>query len=336
MARLISKQCDELLKETSRSFFLTLKVLPKKSRSPIGMLYLLARLADTIADSEVGDANELVSALTEYNEFVQGRGETLPTMTHLASIQTNPAEARLLNNVEIVVAALSGFSQSDQNRIKTCLDIIVGGQTLDLTRFRLAESEGLVTLSDDAELDDYAYRVAGSVGEFWTHLSLDHHFSVGEEEVLLFERAVRFGKALQLINILRDIPEDLSLGRCYIPAVRLSEVELTPESLGDAENYERFQPLYDQYLDVAVAHLDAAVDYIGMIPYRQFRLRLACMLPVLIGQRTLQLLRAGNVLDGEQRIKVSRAEVKRFRNRTLLSLVSRRKSRRLLNELRRV
>ncbi len=301
------------------------------------MLYLLARLADTIADTEAGDANELVAALSQYNDFVQGRAATLPDLNSLAAIQKNSNEADLLRNVEAVASSLSLFSPSDRERIKTCLDIIVSGQTLDLTRFRLAPEEGFTTLASDDELDDYAYRVAGSVGEFWTHLSLDHHFTLDDEdEVLFFERAVRFGKALQFINILRDIPEDLSLGRCYIPERRLAEVGLTVESLNDPDNHVDFKALFDGYLDIAVSHLDAAVEYISMIPHRHFRLRLACMLPVLIGQRTLHLLRMRNVLDSRERIKVSRSEVKRFRYRALLALPFRGRSSGLLNELRHV
>ncbi|HIB24245.1 MAG TPA: hypothetical protein EYO22_06000, partial [Candidatus Poseidoniales archaeon] len=54
MAKIISPEIDSLLEQTSRSFYLTLKVLPTKIRGQIGLLYLLARLADTIADSASG------------------------------------------------------------------------------------------------------------------------------------------------------------------------------------------------------------------------------------------------------------------------------------------
>ena len=54
------------------------------------------------------------------------------------------------------------------------------------------------------------------------------------------------------------------------------------------------------------------------------------MLPVLIGQRTLTLLRTQNVLDAENRIKVLRPEIKRLKNKTLFSMFSRRKSLKLL------
>jgi farnesyl-diphosphate farnesyltransferase len=337
MGILISREIDTLLEETSRSFFLTLKVLPKKIRGQIGMLYLLARLADTIADSSDGDTNKLLQSIESYNAFAQGNSTTPPDLAELSKNQNDISEANLLNNVAEVVSCLGQFSNSDQARIRTCLDIIVGGQTLDLSRFGFAEQNTITSLDTDDELDDYTYRVAGSVGEFWTHLTLDHLVSVNpEEEKMLFEYGVRFGKALQLINILRDIPEDLILGRCYIPEPKLAEIGLSSKDLLDSDNMESFRPLFDSYIDKAADHLNAAVDYIGMLPHRQYRLRIACMLPVLIGQRTLILLRQGNVLNSEGRIKVLRPEIKQMRNKTLFAIFSRRRSRNLLNKNRNI
>ena len=185
------------------------------------------------------------------------------------------------------------------------------------------------------ELDDYAYRVAGSVGEFWTRMTLNHLFETDEEtELAMFEKGVRFGKALQLINILRDIPADLRMGRCYIPSKSLSDIGMEPMDLLDAENMGRFKPLFDSCIDVAESHLDAAVEYIGMLPHSQFRLRGACMLPVLIGQRTLALLRDGNVLEPSNRIKVTRDEINGLLKTVAFAVPFAKKSRELLSQYR--
>jgi len=45
---------QDVLKGVSRSFYLTLRVLPKKLREPIGLAYLLARTADTLTDRLAG------------------------------------------------------------------------------------------------------------------------------------------------------------------------------------------------------------------------------------------------------------------------------------------
>ena len=154
------------------------------------------------------------------------------------------------------------------------------------------------------------------------------------KEAQLFENAVRFGKALQLINILRDLPEDLRMGRCYLPTAVLSEHDITPENLLEPATMERFRPVYDSYLDKTVAHFDAAAAYIDMLPFSQFRMRGACTLPVIIGLKTVTLLRQQNVLDAEYRIKVGRPEIKRMTRQTALALPSRRRTQKLISSYR--
>ena len=335
MSELLDPELDSILEGTSRSFYLTLKNLPSGLRSQVGLLYLLARTSDTIADSERGFPAQRLQALERYNEYVQGNSSTLPDLSELAQLQRIASERKLLERVGDTVACVGRFSDQDQQHIRHCLNIIVGGQSLDLKRFANAGEEQIVALADDVELDDYAYRVAGSVGEFWTRMTLNHLFETDEEtELAMFEKGVRFGKALQLINILRDIPADLRMGRCYIPSKSLSDIGMEPMDLLDAENMGRFKPLFDSCIDVAESHLDAAVEYIGMLPHSQFRLRGACMLPVLIGQRTLALLRDGNVLEPSNRIKVTRNEINDLLKTVAFAVPFAKKSRKLLSQYR--
>jgi farnesyl-diphosphate farnesyltransferase len=322
MSVLINAKIDALLEATSRSFYPTLKYLPKKIRGQIGLLYLLARVADTIADSRHGETEVLLTLLRNYNDVAQGQSSSLPDFTEIAAIQTNENEAELLRNVQDVIEGLEVYEEGDKKRILECLDIIVSGQVLDLERFGTAKEGGMISaLSSDEELDDYAFRVAGCVGVFWSKMSLAHLISLTpEKEEEFFQKGIRFGKALQMINILRDIPEDLRFGRCYIPNSALKEHNLKPEDLMDSTNIDEFRPLYDEYLDLTNDHLDAAVDYIRMLPEKQFRLKASCMLPVLIGQRTVTLLRTGNILDSEERIKVTRNEMKAYARKLLRAL----------------
>lgn len=323
MAVLTNPKIDGLLERTSRSFYPTLKYLPKKIRGQIGLLYLLARVADTIADSKHGETEVLLETLSAYNEFAQGRSQTRPDFMKLAEIQTNKHEAELLRNVDDVVEGLKDYDEGDRQRILSCLDIIVGGQILDLQRFGVAKEGGSISsLANDSELDDYAFRVAGCVGVFWTEMSLAHLMKLSpEDEKIFHEKGIRFGKALQMINILRDIPEDLRFGRCYIPSEVLQEHGLNPEDLMDEANLESFRPIYDAYLDLTNEHLEAATDYIRMIPETQFRLKASTMLPVLIGQRTVTLLRTGNILNSEERIKVTRDEMKTYARKLLRAIL---------------
>ena len=114
MSVLINEKIDTLLETTSRSFYPTLKYLPKKVRGQIGLLYLLARVADTIADSKHGETEFLLKLLREYNDVAQGRSSSLPDFTELAEIQNNEHEAELLRNVSDVVEGLQVYSKTDQ------------------------------------------------------------------------------------------------------------------------------------------------------------------------------------------------------------------------------
>jgi farnesyl-diphosphate farnesyltransferase len=138
------------------------------------------------------------------------------------------------------------------------------------------------------------------------------------------ELGVRFGKGLQLVNVLRDIPKDLRIGRCYLPVK-------DPKALLDPRNFDAIRPLYTHWLDTAVEHLDAGWQYTMKIPRGETRLRLACIWPIWIGLMTIARLReqsrfgaadarlrGGNPLDPAQRIKISRGEVYRVMARSVL------------------
>ena len=327
MSSIFNSELDSILEGTSRSFYLSLKELPNSIRPQVSLLYMLARTSDTIADSEQGDPSDLLLALESYNDFSQGKTASLLDISSLAESQRNKSEASLLRNVEKIVSKIADFSESDQKAIRRCLGIIIGGQILDLQRFSSDEGT-ILSLESDEELDDYAYRVAGSVGEFWTRMSLDHIFKLKEEEMeeQLFEKGIRFGKALQMINILRDVPADLSLGRCYIPRSKLEGYGMTPIDLLEPSSMDSFRPLYDGYLDLTDEYLTSAVQYIEMLPHWKFRLRAACMFPVIIGKRTVSKLREGNVLDPSNRIKIDRSEIKDVIKKVVLSFPSRQAS----------
>ena len=54
------------------------------------------------------------------------------------------------------------------------------------------------------------------------------------------------------------------------------------------------------------------------------------MIPVIIGQRTLALLKTHNVLDKNRRVKVSRKEIKEIMRKVIVSLPFKRMSNSLL------
>ena len=300
-----------LLRDVSRSFYLTMRMLPRPVRRQISLAYLLARTTDTIADTEVADVPSRLLALAALRERIRGRDNAPLPLAQLRGSDRLPAERVLLDRCEESLRLLLDLDEADRRLVREVLDIIISGQELDLKRFGAASADHIVALQTGEELDDYTYRVAGCVGEFWTKICAAHLWpGTGLESESLTRQGVRFGKGLQLVNILRDLPQDLRKGRCYVPAQILMTAALAPKDLLSAQNQGRFRPAYDELLALAEGHLAAGWEYTRSLPKRQVRLRLACAWPVLIGARTLRKLRQENMLDATRRVKVSRPEVR--------------------------
>lgn len=335
-----------LLRDVSRSFYLTLWILPSAVRRPIGLAYLLARATDTIADTALLPAAERLEALDALRARILGRRPTPLDFRRLAAAQpaqASPAERVLLGRVEEAIGVLAGLPDFEAAEIRAVLETITGGQELDLHRFGHLEAARpgsavprVEALPGETELEDYTYRVAGCVGEFWSRLCRRLLFPGAPlEESGWVADGIRFGKGLQLVNILRDLPRDLRLGRCYLPADRLARLGLAPADLLDPAQESRLRPLYDAWLDRADQHLEAGWRYVAALPRDQRRLRLACAWPILIGVRTLARLRTGPVLDPALRPKVSRPEVRGIMVSTLVRLPRPRAWARLLEDARR-
>ena len=101
----------------------------------------------------------------------------------------------------------------------------------DLTTFPPTESGAITALPTERDLHDYTYLIAGCVGEFWTQTLIAHtpvlsHWHSENMSAL----GVQFGIALQLTNILRDAPQDLRQGRCYLPQSQLTRARLSPKT----------------------------------------------------------------------------------------------------------
>ena len=310
---------NDLLKATSRSFYLTLRVLPRAIRPQISLAYLLARTTDTIADTDLVSVQGRLDALEALRRRILGTASDALDFGRLAQGCALPAEKNLLERAEEALRLLEQLPEADRRLVREVLRVIMSGQELDLHRFAGAKAAPVAALETEAELDDYTYRVAGCVGEFWTRTCRLHLFPDARlDEDFLLRNSVRFGKGLQWVNILRDIPRDLRKGRCYLPRQSLAAAGLSPADLLSPGSQARFGPLYDQWLAGAESHLAAGWDYTNALPSGQFRLRLACAWPILIGVRTLRRLRHENVLDQSRRVKVTRPEIRALIGRSIL------------------
>ncbi|MEC9005517.1 MAG: phytoene/squalene synthase family protein [Nitrospirota bacterium] len=309
----------DILKQVSRSFYLTLAVLPSSVARQVGLAYLFARAADTIADTGRVDRSTRVMFLQQFKlQFIQESldwDEIRAIQTAIAPQQNHHGERKLLEQLEACFEIYEKLDKKDQEEIRQVLPVLISGMEMDLAVFPGESEAQLAALGTMDDLDTYAYRVAGCVGEFWTNLACAHLPGIRRE----WDReqknriGIRFGKGLQLTNILKDLPKDLRRGRCYIPVEMLKSVGLEPKDLLDKTNMSKFSPILQKLVGITLTHLDQGWLYTLSIPRWEIRLRLACMWPILIALRTLHLLiTCDNMLDPVQSPKISRFEVYRI------------------------
>jgi farnesyl-diphosphate farnesyltransferase len=311
-----------LLKQVSRSFYLSLAILPRPLREPIGLAYLLARAADTVADTRLIARPERVAHLETLRRAYAGADDDVAAVARACGPhQAHAAERRLLERLGEALARVGALPAADRAQVRAVLATLTSGMVFDLTRFPGADAGSLGALDTLAELDHYTYLVAGCVGPFWTALHVAHRPRLARWDVQeMSGQGVSFGKALQLTNVLRDVPSDLRQGRCYLPAGELAAIGLAPKDLLDPTAAARALPLYRRLLALDLEHYEIARRYTLAIPRLEWRMRLACAWPLLIGLATLAALAAHpNPLAAAQPIKISRRAVRALLARSALT-----------------
>lgn len=294
----------QILKDVSRSFYLTLRLLPRGMRSAASLGYLLARISDTIADTEGVSMEERLSLLGGYAASVAD-GAPLPPWPGKMLGTATPGEVRMLERAPEVLEWLTRTDSAQAALIREVVAVIISGQAMDLTRFVIRPDGETASIGSSEELDDYTWRVAGCVGEFWTklgYLSLGDRYSSAEQEDLL-RMGIRYGKGLQLVNILRDLPKDLENGRCYLP-------------VSDSLDKEALMREYASWHRRAVEGIGQGIRYASCL--RSRRLRAATVLPALIAEETLNELKEVSWDRLRQGVKVPRRRIYRLMLKALM------------------
>ncbi|MEM1442862.1 MAG: phytoene/squalene synthase family protein [Verrucomicrobiota bacterium] len=119
-----------------------------------------------------------------------------------------------------------------------------------------------VSFFEERDLDRYAYRVAGTVG-----LLMCGVFEVKEEHA--FYHAIDLGMAMQFTNIARDVSEDASMGRRYLPASYFEKVpgnEALAE--GSPEARSAIQAAVERLLEKAEVYYRSGHAGLGYLPWR--------------------------------------------------------------------
>ncbi len=309
-----------ILDRTGRSFALSLRALPRGMREPAEVGYLLARAADTVADRAEAPAAERAGALDALLEAL-GRG-AVPDVAAFGPAGTDAvarAESALLAGLECLVTRYRALPDGDRSDVRTVVGTLVATMRGELEFF--GDGIELRAWPDGAALARYTDGIAGCVGPFWTALAARHVPDFPVARRAWFERTGRrYGRGLQLVNVLRDVPRDLLRGRCFLPEDELRAAGVTPDALraavsagarASADAHRALGPVFARWQARARHGLYAGLLYGAALPRAPRMLRAASVLPARLGLLTLaRLVHDPARLDPRESVRVPRSAVR--------------------------
>ena len=241
-----------ILPGVSRTFALTIPVLPDRLAEVVTNAYLLCRIADTIEDDTALTDGQKTEFHRRFLSVIKGREDSEAFGTSLApllSAQVLPDERDLVRNTASVVRSTHGFPEKERDALTRCLAIMCSGMP------KFQRNRSLKGLRDLKELGAYCYVVAGVVGEMLTDLFCAHCPELVKNRGELKQLAVSFGQGLQMTNILKDAWEDRRSGTCWLPRSMFADRRFKLEHLDQFHGARAFQSGMNSLIAVTHRHL---------------------------------------------------------------------------------
>lgn len=198
--------CQEKTQQSSSSFYYSFLFLNDTQRQAMTALYAYCREVDDIVD-ECSDQSVAASKLNWWRDEIHSLFHAKPSHPVTMALKT----------------AIIHFPLQE----KYFTDLI-SGMEMDLYKKQYASF---------TELSQYCYRAAATVGLLTIEI-------LGYKNSSAHEYAHNLGIALQLINILRDVKEDVRRGRSYIPQDELLQFGVTQSMLVNGKNTTQTQALF--------------------------------------------------------------------------------------------
>jgi squalene synthase HpnC len=207
--------CHQIARRAHSNFYPAFFLLPKQKRDGIVALYAFMRLIDDVSD-EGADVAAKQRGLARWraalDEAITGQSQAFDGNA------ARSLQAGDLYGEREVLPALVNTMERFRMPARYLHDLISGAE-MDLTIQEYPTFE---------RLKEYCYRVAGTVGLTCTHI-----FGFNDSKAL--DLAEKLGLAFQLTNIIRDVREDYSVGRIYLPEEDLARYGVVKEDLGRHE-----------------------------------------------------------------------------------------------------
>ena len=297
----------KILQGVSRTFALTIPVLPPALYRAVANAYLLCRIADTIED----DAGLTFDEKREYSRIflsaVQreiAADDFAQTLAPRLAAHNSEAERDLIRNTPRVLRITHSLNPVQQAALARCVRVMIDGMVF------YQGQETLDGVRDQVEMDRYCYYVAGVVGEMLTELFCEFCPALKPRRAALFKLAVSFGQGLQMTNILKDIWDDRARGACWLPrggfearGLRLSEIQAGQGGPAFAEGMQAL-------IGIAEGHLQNALRYTLQIPSQEAGIRKFCLWALGMAVLTLRKLHDNPLYVSGQDVKISRRSVK--------------------------
>lgn len=221
-------QCEEVIKENSKTFYTAFSMLPPKHRKAVWAVYAFCRQVDDIVDVGKSPREDLQRFELEFTLFKKGE---------------------LVSESAMWIALCDVFKRYEMN-IQAFDDMIIG-QKMDLIK------KEYHTLD---EVETYSYHVASTVGLMLlpilaptTHQELE-------------EGAIALGIGMQLTNILRDIGEDWKRERIYLPKELMNSYGYTRSMLENQQVTSEFIQVWEYMAREAEAHYKIGLQSIDKYP----------------------------------------------------------------------
>ena len=269
-------ECEDIARAASSSFFRSFRHLPEPKRRAVNALYAFCRRVDDIVDGDwlpEHDLTHLDDATTLRMEQLLSERKVNP----IFSEKEHKDRLRALMFFREQLAAIQdGQSMSDPVFIALSdtlrrypIDVEHLGELINGMEDDLFET----TYARFEDLRRYCYRVASTVG-----LCLIEIY--GYSDANARRHAVEMGLFLQLVNVLRDIQEDLGRNRIYLPTEELAKFGLTHADLNDPTLASRpaWQNFMRHYIDHVIANRNNALGLLPLLDKDARRSpRLMCM-----------------------------------------------------------
>jgi len=298
---------DRILQGVSRTFALTIPILPHDLYRAVANAYLLCRIADTIEDDAELTFADKQRYSQHFVDVIRGAGDATAFGTELAprlAAHTLAAERELVSEAAAVIRITHSLNPVQRVAMEKCVRTMADGMVY------YQGQETLNGLPDQRAMDVYCYYVAGVVGELLTELFCDHCPAIDQHKPEMLRLAVSFGQGLQMTNILKDIWDDRARGACWLPAdvftsrgVRLSEIE---PGCGGSD----FEDGLGQLIAIAHGHLRNALRYTCMLPRRETGIRKFCLWALGMAVLTLRKIDRHRDFAHGREVKISRRSVK--------------------------